>query len=381
MIISDEEQNVLIKLQQIYKDISSTLKNNDEFIPDKVNYHNLCVHGTNGFVLLLALITDMQLLPSNVRDQKLIPTVTGEATFEAYKDDKLYHHYWKNFVASFTFDEVVFYPLETLNKYSKLSSTLFCKQYDAFEEQFSKILQNKNAAGIFNTIDKNLLQGIYSKLSAVAIKVVGEGIGYAGQVHSMPCEHKYEQINIKAVIIPDKDRDLIQALFSTLTVQNIGLINEKEYNTFHRERDEAWCTLIFKFINPFEKKFANNLIRDIHQENPIELAKYSKIYGYDSQMFIEKYGATKLRDLDSNCYHYPKRSNYAQDFATAFLNEFYCSFYLNDETYKLTKTIQYIDNQNDLKIEEVIITYYSSDKVSADQSYNIALSGENDFLT
>lgn len=65
------------------------------------NIDTLSAHGTNGFALLLAVLTGKQLLPSNEREKRGIPTITGEAKYETKKESSVsYHNEWQNFVST-----------------------------------------------------------------------------------------------------------------------------------------------------------------------------------------------------------------------------------------------------------------------------------------
>ncbi|WP_395462922.1 hypothetical protein [Wolbachia endosymbiont of Cantharis cryptica] len=321
------------------------------------NIDTLSAHGTNGFALLLAVLTGKQLLPSNEREKRGIPTITGEAKYKTKKESSVsYHNELQNFVST-VYLQNSDPDTKILNGYSELSQGKFSYDYGTFQKKFDKVYEKAlGAEKLDKSLDNEIMSRLYEKFSNVGVIIFGDGVGYGELVHVMGCENKYERVNIRAVVVPNGHMEFFQNLFSAIEIQDIALITRSEFGEFCRDREKSKRN-IHRFVEDFENEFNNFKIEDIPKGSNLE--KFVKAYGYDStETFIKKIGNIELKDFINDWNNYVKLPYFSQDFVDTFRNKIPCNFYSNGEMFTVEKKIRY-KNPDKTFTEEIVQLKYS----------------------
>ncbi|MCT4696810.1 hypothetical protein NLX65_00365 [Candidatus Cardinium sp. TP] len=312
----------------------------------------LSAHGTDGMSCLLALLTGKQLLPSNERDKRGIPTITGEAKCSTSK--VYYHNDSQYFVSILNLQHSA--PNFQLVDYLYLDNAYksFPDSYDVFKEKLFAI--GKGIPGIGIEALNKLFCGesmcqLYTTLSNLPIIVIGDGVGLVD--HSMYREYNYKRVNLRAIVVPNEYKESFKDLFCMLGIEDIALISRREFYTFYNERERSKRKLLTTALD-FEEGYSSYIIKDI----PIDCVplEYVKVYGYnDKETFIEKFGTSTLRDFYEDLNNYVKNSLFAKDFLKRFklpcsFSAKPCSDVTNDEEFVF-------DNKGSTEQQIISITY------------------------
>ena len=364
--ITVNEKEKILELKQLYDKILSlnaieiessasvSLSNGSTISLDRTheaNVETMSAHGTNGFVLLLSVLTGKQLLPHSERMKRGIPTLTGEAQYSKYKE--IYHNNWQHFVSTVPL-EMLDHNFETLYRYACSASKEFADKDPDFKQKLYEIGRNiakTETEALQKLFDSEPLKQLYTTLSAIPIVVLGDGIGFAANVHSMGCEDKYKRVNLRAILVPDAHESLFKDLFSILEIEHdIALMLLSNFRKFLTQRAQT-KKANFMVQYPFQDKYDAWKINDIPRDSGLD--NYVKSYGYnDTAAFIEKFGNNTLESF------FTTTSN-PNDFSKSFLENFKLPCHFATTTYTVSThneafVFENKDKTNTIKTESII---------------------------
>src|ERR1043165_247323 len=270
---------------------------------DRANGDTLCAHATNGVAVLLAILTRKQLLPSTQRKEMGIPTLTGEASYFNKKiPNEVYHTEWQNFVSTVVL-QFSAPDINVLNEYAAAAKGKFSLDSEVFIKKLKKIYKKFNINELDIFFDKNneeVACRLYKQLSSIGVIIIGDGIGYAKSVHSMGSEKKYERVNIRAIVSPDKQIDYFRNLFSLIKVNDILILSQRDFQIFCMQK-QASNIEAYKKIDYWDS--------DSISKNPITPFSKNFIDTFGSKMLCNFYFNSKEVTIDTEMEYKNKDKN------------------------------------------------------------------------
>lgn len=250
------------------------IKRNEEFAAqyqeislergEKANYKTFCAHGTNGWALFSAwAFANGQLLPGN--EIKLIGMFANSGENRGSTGNG------RNFVSTIP----LLKPLSAHGKYLpslKIPSNWSGSyngyvSYEDLQKKFTEKYSNRNQDNALKEKIKQAfnvnMQEVYRKLSCMKVVIIGDGIGNAYKTRfygagDVPHEVLYERVNIRAVIVEEKNKDFVQKLLKLVNpklFETIALFTTEEMEKFEQSRNNPQGNgFIADFINAFKDR-------------------------------------------------------------------------------------------------------------------------------
>ncbi|WP_339046166.1 hypothetical protein [Candidatus Mesenet endosymbiont of Agriotes lineatus] len=253
---------------------------------DLVNIRTFCAHGTNAWTLFSACtFANGQLLPGNEIKLSGMFAASGESKAKGEKG--------KNSVSTVLlsrFEADLKTPMYYADVYGSKYSYDYQAVYKTLFKKYNKRSKSNDLKKEIENFFNTNMEEAYKKLSNMGLVILGDGIGQYSQnpfsgAGNTSDEVLYKRVNIRVVIVEEKDKNFVQELIESINpklAKTIAFLTTEEIKEFEEKREKFeknieqhnvdvylnlfTCDFIDTFSNKLPFTFSFNQVKKIENE-------------------------------------------------------------------------------------------------------------------